>query len=563
MKNHAFPIILLFIYSIASLYAFVPSVMNYQGKLTSHTGVGINDTLPMTFSIFDTVIAGSALWTEVHDGDNEVAIIKGLFDVVLGSINPIDLPFDTTYWLEIEVEGDVLVPRVMLNTSPYAFRATIADSVVGGGGADGDWQVSGIDMYSLPTGNVGIGTSMPEEKLQVSGAVQIGPALGNHNGAIQWNGVHFQGYNGTSWVDLDAAGADGVTGIRANTEPWLTGDVTLKAGSNVTLSQAGDTITIAASGSSGPAGTCSGNMEFGSAESSTSLYPFYGFYNYSRSMTLILRSELDSCDGGTIEKLAVFVVSANSQNFTNVEIRMKESPLTTIGTTWDGTGTLIWSGSVAFDTPGWHTFTLSTPFDWTSDNLLITFQWGGSYSTSYPSFGRTSQGSNLQNYGYHDSGYPSSFTATAHRADIRLTFMHSSGSESDGWHGSTTRIKILPSDFMPDAYDGEFGILGNGGHFYKDSYGVYGVATIPIPTGYKATHVCVNAYYSGETVNVYEGYIDDTASESRGTGTTNTEFAITEVVSTDNNYLVIMVHEDAGMADACHIYGGYVTIEAE
>jgi hypothetical protein len=39
--------------------------------------------------------------------------------------------------------------------------------------SDGDWAVSGSDMYSIPTGNVGIGTSSPEAKLDVRGTLKV------------------------------------------------------------------------------------------------------------------------------------------------------------------------------------------------------------------------------------------------------------------------------------------------------------------------------------------------------------------------------------------------------
>ncbi len=54
-------------------------------------------------------------------------------------------------------------------------------------------------------------------------------------------------WDGSNWKDLAASGG-GVTGIRSNTNPYLTGDVTLDEGSNIALSQAGNTITIAVSG---------------------------------------------------------------------------------------------------------------------------------------------------------------------------------------------------------------------------------------------------------------------------------------------------------------------------
>jgi len=39
--------------------------------------------------------------------------------------------------------------------------------------SDGDWTVSGSDMYSIPTGNVGIGTTSPEAKLDVRGTIKV------------------------------------------------------------------------------------------------------------------------------------------------------------------------------------------------------------------------------------------------------------------------------------------------------------------------------------------------------------------------------------------------------
>jgi len=116
---------------VFSAFAVFPGVIQYQGKLTNTSGIGSNDTLPMTFHLFNVEAGGSALWTEIHTGTNKVPVVKGLFDVRLGEITALNLPFNVQYWLEIEVNGNVLVPRVKLATSPYAFRAAVADSFTG------------------------------------------------------------------------------------------------------------------------------------------------------------------------------------------------------------------------------------------------------------------------------------------------------------------------------------------------------------------------------------------------------------------------------------------------
>jgi hypothetical protein len=120
-------------------------------------------------------------------GAQDVEAIDGYFTVRLGfEVSVFD--GNGIHWLQIEVRpGDsydpnayvTLSPRQELTPTPYAVYAQAAG---GSGGADSDWTISGNDMYSGISGNVGIGTTSPSEALDVNGTVKANAFVGDGSG---------------------------------------------------------------------------------------------------------------------------------------------------------------------------------------------------------------------------------------------------------------------------------------------------------------------------------------------------------------------------------------------
>jgi hypothetical protein len=128
----------------------VPERMSYQGVLTDGAGTPVADgSYDITFSIYSTSVGGSPLWTET----NSVFVSGGIFSLMIGTLNPINLPFEGSYYMGISVNGgDELSPRRQLTTSPYAFNAG---------------HVMGPDNLFGGDGNVGIGTPTPTAPLEI------------------------------------------------------------------------------------------------------------------------------------------------------------------------------------------------------------------------------------------------------------------------------------------------------------------------------------------------------------------------------------------------------------
>jgi hypothetical protein len=114
--------------------AQVPRMLPYQGRLTDIDDTPINGSVDITYRLFrnsDPAMdaPGDTLWEELRP----VSLINGYFEVTLGITEPLDIPFDAQYWIELQVGTETIVPREALVSSPYSIRSIVssrADSVI-------------------------------------------------------------------------------------------------------------------------------------------------------------------------------------------------------------------------------------------------------------------------------------------------------------------------------------------------------------------------------------------------------------------------------------------------
>ncbi len=263
-----------------------PKHLSSQGVLKDGGGALVPDgDYDLTFKIYAAETGGTALWTETVTA---VPVTGGLYSVVLGRTNPLALPFDAAYWISLTVDGSEMTPRIPLTGTPYSFYSlAVADSAVTGTSlADGVVvrSLNGLaDDVTLVAG-AGVAITADGDSLVISAP---GGGGGDITGLTAGPGLTGGGAAGDVEVGLDtlytdaryveheeqdsvtgpmiAAGAvdsgeladDAVTGAKiapgetVRSLNGLTEHLTIKAGNNVSVSAAGDSITISAAGAGG------------------------------------------------------------------------------------------------------------------------------------------------------------------------------------------------------------------------------------------------------------------------------------------------------------------------
>jgi len=108
----------------------IPQIISYQGKLVDTIGRPVNDgSYVMVFSLYKGASGTYLFWRETQT----ITTNNGLFNVFLGSLNPIDSIASENCYLGIRVfpSQNEMTPRQKIVSVPFAYRADNSDKIQG------------------------------------------------------------------------------------------------------------------------------------------------------------------------------------------------------------------------------------------------------------------------------------------------------------------------------------------------------------------------------------------------------------------------------------------------
>ena len=136
-----FAVLAIVLFGVSQLAA--QSTLSVQGVLQKTTGMAVEDgDYAITFRLYTTESGGTAVWSETQ---SDVEVVGGVYGVQLGSVTPLNIPFDQVYYLGLTVSGGTEhFPRTKLTAAPYALSLL---------GQDNKFPSTGmVQMSALATG---------------------------------------------------------------------------------------------------------------------------------------------------------------------------------------------------------------------------------------------------------------------------------------------------------------------------------------------------------------------------------------------------------------------------
>jgi len=111
--------------------ASVPPLINYQGRLTDNSGVGLTGSKTLEFNIYDAASGGTKVWgPQIF---NNVPLVDGYFNVILGTTDTEGRSIADAFgannrFLGITYDSKEIVPRQQILSVPYAMQAGSVNS---------------------------------------------------------------------------------------------------------------------------------------------------------------------------------------------------------------------------------------------------------------------------------------------------------------------------------------------------------------------------------------------------------------------------------------------------
>jgi hypothetical protein len=146
MKTKIFLIITAVVIGFATMAFSVPGYIHYQGMLRNAAGDLQNGSFSMTFKIYDTAPAGTG--TALLTDSQTIQVSNGLYNAQIGPVTA--AIFDgSNRWLEVTVDGDILAPRLKINSVAYSINTGNADYAAVAGTATTAATAANADYATL------------------------------------------------------------------------------------------------------------------------------------------------------------------------------------------------------------------------------------------------------------------------------------------------------------------------------------------------------------------------------------------------------------------------------
>jgi hypothetical protein len=174
------------------VYAEVPQLITYQGRLSEANGEPITGEHTIIFRLYDAEQSGTKVWEETHTisvakGDN------GIFSVVLGSVTLLSgLNLNQPLWLTFAIDGDSeMTPRQRVTSVTYAINADTLDGLdstkfVRVDAASGAAFVDVTTTGTTSTTNANSGLEAGTDGLRLLGGCSANQVLKWNAGSNRW-----------------------------------------------------------------------------------------------------------------------------------------------------------------------------------------------------------------------------------------------------------------------------------------------------------------------------------------------------------------------------------------